>query len=380
MMNSREIVLKAVCFESPPRVPIFWSGEGRMSDVVGVAFKFGGGWVSANARPRFWEPKVEGEDEWHCVWRRPSTGRTMGQVKAHPMCDWEKLEEYQFPETRVEERFEGVEKVIKEAHARGKFVMGTLGLGFWEVYRGVRGTVAALCDLFVSRGKMERLIDRIVDFGTEMIKEYGDLEADGVSWADDWGTQKSGMVSPKMWRDIFKPRYRRWTEAAKKGGMQTFFHSCGCVYDYISDMIDVGVDMLNLNQPELLGIDNLGRDFGGKVCFVTNVDLQKTLARGIPEDIAKEVKHLISALGCFDGGLILEGWNSDILVTDGTGWDSGGYLRNYSTECADTMYKAYVEYGKYPRKISQHACDCRLSQLARGGSSRLHLQTEDESS
>lgn len=314
-------------------------------------FQIWGAWTSVEARPKFWEPRVEGEDEWHCVWRRPSTGRTMGQVKVHPISEWEKLEDYQFPETRVEERFEGIEKAIKEAHTKGKYVMGSIGLGFWELYRGIRGTAEALMDLFLNRDKTERFLDRIVDFYVEMIKEYGALGADGVSWADDWGTQKSGMVSPKMWRDIFKPRYERWTDSAKKCGMQTFFHSCGYVYSYITDMIDAGVDILNFNQPELLGIDNLARDFGGMVCFATNVDLQRTLARGNPDEIAEEAIHIIRALGCFDGGLILEGWDSDVLAVDGKSWDSGGYLRNYSVEAANRMYRTYLKYGKYPKRF-----------------------------
>jgi len=350
-MNSREIVLRAVYFESPPRVPIFWSGQGKITDITEVGFKFGKAWMRAEDRPKFWKPQLEGEDEWQCVWKRSSFGRTMGQVKKHPLSKWDKLEDYSFPETRIEERFEGVQKKIEEAHANGKYVMGSIGLGFWEIYRGLRGMTAALTDIFLNKDKMEMLLDRIVNFYIEMIKEFGSLGADAISWYDDWGTQRSGMVSPKIWSTMFKPRYKRWADAAKKYGMHTFFHSCGYVYDYIPDMIDAGIDILNFNQPRLLGIDNLAKAFGGEVCFATNVDLQKTLPQGKLDEIRREAMHIINALGSFDGGLILEGWDSDILSTDGKSWDSGGYLRNYSVQAADEMYRIYLKYGRYPKRM-----------------------------
>jgi len=350
-MDGREIVLRAVLFECPERVPITWLGQGKISDVAGVSYKIGNAWIRPEDGPIFWKPKEQGEDEWHCIWRRPSTGRTMGQVKIHPLTDWDELSTYDFPETRISERFEGVKQITDEIHKVGKYVLGGIGLGFWELYRGIRGTESAITDLYRNRDKMVNFIDRIVDFHVELVKEYGVIGVDGVSWYDDWGTQKGGMVSPEIWRNIFKSRYKGLTEAAKKRGIQTFFHSCGYVYDYIPDMIDAGVDMLNFNQPELLGIDNLGQDFGGDVCFVASVDLQRTLDTGKLNDITNEVKHIISALGCFDGGLILEGWNSDILAVDGAGWESGGYLQNYDVEIANGMYGAYLRFGKYPRRI-----------------------------
>jgi uroporphyrinogen-III decarboxylase len=40
------------------------------------------------------------------------------------------------------------------------------------------------------------------------------------------------------------------------------------------------------------------------VCFCTNVDSQRTLIHGTPDEIAAEVEHLVRALGRPEGGLI----------------------------------------------------------------------------
>jgi hypothetical protein len=86
--------------------------------------------------------------------------------------------------------------------------------------------------------------------------------------------------------------------------MHVYFHCCGYIYDIIPDLIEIGVDILNLNQPELLGIENLARNFGGKVCFNCPVDHQTVAIHGSDAEIRAYVERLYRQLGCFAGGYI----------------------------------------------------------------------------
>jgi uroporphyrinogen-III decarboxylase len=92
--------------------------------------------------------------------------------------------------------------------------------------------------------------------------------------------------------------------------MHVLLRSCGDVWDVIPDLIEIGVDVLNVEQPlvfstaELNGIDRLAQHFGGRVCFCTNVDSQRTLISGTPEEVEAEVGHLIRALARPEGGFI----------------------------------------------------------------------------
>ena len=83
-----------------------------------------------------------------------------------------------------------------------------------------------------------------------------------------------------------------------------YFHSCGYIHEIIPDLIDAGVDLLNLGQPNLYDIERMGKEFGGSVCFVCPVSYQTTSITGTKEDIYREAGKLVTHLGCFQGGLI----------------------------------------------------------------------------
>jgi uroporphyrinogen decarboxylase len=93
-------------------------------------------------------------------------------------------------------------------------------------------------------------------------------------------------------------------------GMQILLHSCGDIWEIIPDLIAIGFDVLNLEQPLLFGtpaqngIDRLAEHFGGRVCFCTNVDSQRTLITGTRAEVVQEVQHIIRALARPEGGLI----------------------------------------------------------------------------
>ena len=92
---------------------------------------------------------------------------------------------------------------------------------------------------------------------------------DGIIFFDDWGTENALFIHPQKWREIFKPRYKEQFELSHNLGMKVFFHSCGYVWDIIGDLIEIGIDIINLEQPlvfsreKISGIDRLAKRFGG---------------------------------------------------------------------------------------------------------------------
>jgi len=91
---------------------------------------------------------------------------------------------------------------------------------------------------------------------------------------------------------------------ARGQGLDVYFHCCGAVAELIPDLIECGVDMLNLGQPNLFDIEELGRRFGGRVCFVMPVSYQTTSISGTREDIFRVVRSYGQHLAGPTGGLI----------------------------------------------------------------------------
>ena len=147
-------------------------------------------------------------------------------------------------------------------------------------------------------------------FEAGIIEEYGQRGVHGVWLFDDLGTERGPMMSPALFRQVFKPRYAAQAHLVHALGMDYLLHTCGDVWELIPDLIEAGFDLLNLEQPlvfstpEQNGIDRLAEHFAGRVCFCTNVDSQRTLVNGTPAEVVAEAEHIVRALARPEGGLI----------------------------------------------------------------------------
>lgn len=291
MMTSKEIVKHAVEMKSPPRIPIlFFNKYTERSDILSI------GYDCAIDFPY----KGTNRSEWGFEWVRVDA--TMGQPKNPPITAWAKLDSYIAPDPHAPGRFEHIPEFIE--NNKDRYLMADLVISGFNMVTFLRGFEATLEDLYLERGKIEELIDIVFGFEEEVIKHYGEYQFDAIRFGDDWGTQNSLMISPALWRDVFKPRYKEQFDLVHKQGMHVYFHCCGYIYDIIPDLIEIGVDILNLNQPDLFGIEKLGRDFGGKVCFNCPVDHQTIAITGTKAEIYDYVRSLKEYLGCFNGGYI----------------------------------------------------------------------------
>ncbi len=52
-----------------------------------------------------------------------------------------------------------------------------------------------------------------------LVKAYLKIGTEIISLTDDWGTQSQLMISPALWRRIFKPRTRKYSTFAMAPGL-----------------------------------------------------------------------------------------------------------------------------------------------------------------
>ena len=117
----------------------------------------------------------------------------------------------------------------------------------------------------------------------------------------DFGTQKGEFVSPDVFRDLYKPFYRRINDWVHKNtNWKTFFHTCGSIYNILPDLIEMGVDIVNPVQVSAANMDaqRLKDRFGGQIVFWGGgVDTQKTLPYGTPEEVYAQVQERLRIFG-----------------------------------------------------------------------------------
>jgi uroporphyrinogen-III decarboxylase len=123
---------------------------------------------------------------------------------------------------------------------------------------------------------------------------------------DDIGHQQGMLISPRHWRRFFKPRMANIIERLKaiNPQLKVAYHTDGCVYEVIPELIEIGLDVLNPVQPAAMDPVKLKREYGKDLCFWGSIDEQYTLPFGTPAEVRKEVLDRIVTLGS-GGGLIL---------------------------------------------------------------------------
>lgn len=295
MQSSKELVKAAIEFNVPERLPLIFDcfNESDVWDVGWNQIGTGDNSISFTY------------DEWGCGWSRTKQ-KNMGQIKYHPLSKWESLDTYKWPDPDNPSFYEGMEQ--KFYGAGEKYITTGIFMLLFERMQGLRGFENVLMDFYLDREKIEKLADRIVDFDLSVINNIATRfpgMIDGLTFSDDWGTEKSLIINPQLWREFFKPRYKKIFDACHKVGWHVWMHSCGKVNDIIGDLIEIGLDVINLQQPRVLGIEEIGKQFAGKICFQSLCDIQHTLPFASQSDIENEAKLLLQCWGTHAGGFIL---------------------------------------------------------------------------
>lgn len=335
-MERREIVRRAIEFDHPPRLPFFLGGswsdklsaviEGFPNDVCDCweMDRQEGGWYFDRPEP----------DDWGCRWEKTEL-KNMGQVVHHPLQDWAALTSYQPPDPRNPYYFERIDAEIADAGDR--YTVLTSHFNLFERLHMLHGFERTLEDFYLEPEKMHRLIDMILEYKLEHFDEaarrFGSRNH-ALFLTDDWGTQENTLVSPDVFREFFLERYRQLFDAIHGHGWHVILHSCGRVNDFVPFFIDAGADVLNLQQPRAYGIEELGAQFAGKVCFLTTVDIQATLPSQDEAAIRAEARQLIKHWSTAAGGFIVfnYGDSEGIGVTDAT---------------AETMFREFYDLREY---------------------------------
>ncbi|MCE5259175.1 MAG: hypothetical protein LLG44_08980 [Chloroflexi bacterium] len=290
-MLQKEIVLRAIERRNPPRVPIHYCNRDlEASDTFTV------GW---NAAAGF-APHVQGESEWGFVWH--SMDNTMGQPSAHPLADWGRLADYTPPDPFAPGRLEHLPSALDEN--KNRFTRFAVGISGFNIATFIRGYEAFLMDLYEAPERAERVLDMVYGFENGLIAQLEHVPADCVVFGDDWGTQRGLMIQPALFRAVFKPRYVDQFARIHAQGKKVWFHTCGNVWDIIGDLLDAGVDVLELLQPDIFGVERLADAFGGKVCFCCSVDHQRRAISGTRDEIFSYTRLLRDQLGRYNGGFI----------------------------------------------------------------------------
>jgi hypothetical protein len=302
-MTSRELVVDSLEFRAPARVPrqlwiLPWAEMTWPAELAAIRERFPDDIVTCPAFLR--EPLVTSGreyepglfvDEWGCRFENRQAG-IIGQVKDPVLRSWADLDAVRVPRERLSVDVGNVDAFCERSRS---FVLAKTWSRPFELVQFLRGPENLYLDLAERPVGLDRLLEKIHGFYQEEMELWASTEVDALVFADDWGGQSSLLVSPALWRELFKPLYRDYVEIAHRHGKYAFMHSDGHIAAILPDLVEIGLDALNA-QLFTMDIAEIGRRFAGKLTFWGEIDRQWLLPYGSPADVAAAVRTVRQAL------------------------------------------------------------------------------------
>ena len=336
-MTSRERINAALAHEEADRVALQdgpwataitrWRNEGMPADVNAFDL-FGFEMVSFGADTSAQLPSevVEDTDEHRIVrnangalaknWKGKISTPEMIDFTIKTRDDWEQIRpRFDMNDSRV--NVDGA----ANSHASSK-------KGHWVSYSGVVGydkTQAMIgsenllmafaedeewvADMFMSSA------DLVVDTAQAMLD--AGYHFDGAFLYDDMGYRNGTLFSPDQYRRLAKPAHAKAFGFFRDRGLPVILHSCGCVKEFIPDLIDAGLSCLQpLEVKAGMDVVELKDLYGDDLSFMGGIDV-RVMASPDPADIEEEIRVKIGRAKQ-GGGYI---YHSDHSVPDNVSYE-----------------------------------------------------------
>jgi uroporphyrinogen decarboxylase len=241
------------------------------------------------------------KDEFGVVWSMPADRGLYMDISHHPLASagMEDLAAYPWPNGADGSRFSGVRKQAQTLRQETPYALVTGISGVvYEYCWYMRGLEQWFIDMIEQPEFCAALLDRTLafwlDYLTGFMREVGDL-VDVVMIGDDLAGQSGPLFSPAFYRRVVKPRQKMLVQRIKSlTPAKIWYHTCGNCAEYIPDLLDNGIDILNPVQTSAAGMDPalLKRRYGRELVFWGGgCDAQHVLPTAAPEQVREQVRR-----------------------------------------------------------------------------------------
>ncbi len=267
-----------------------------------AAESFDGRTRTANRNGRTWHDLT---DEFGVTWSMPDDQPFYMDISYHPLADAtiDDIRDYPFPKGDDPTRFKHLRRQALDLRENTPYavVSGISGV-VYETCWYLRGLEKWFMDMVSQPEFCAALLDQTLKFWMDWFRlfldEVGDL-VDVIMIGDDLAGQTGPLFRPSFYREVVKPRQKRLVQFIRsRTKARVWYHTCGACTEYIPDLIDNGVDILNPVQISAKGMDprDLKTRFGRQLTFWGGaIDAQHVLPSATPDKIRDDVRRNLEA-------------------------------------------------------------------------------------
>ena len=209
--------------------------------------------------------------------------------------------EAEYLRQRIQDIYYGTDKALFAG-------LSNMVCSFFEMSLVLFGFENFMMKLAMDRDLIEYWLDAKLAHDLAILEPYLAIAGpflEGIQMNDDFGAQSALQLSPRLYRELFKPRQKKWIEFVKaRTRAKVFIHCDGAIEEILPDFIEIGIDVLNPLQTSAKGMDpqRIKQKYGKDLAFWGGgVETQTTLPFGTVEDVRREVRERVKLLGIGGG-------------------------------------------------------------------------------
>lgn len=320
-MNGKERISRILKHQPVDRIGVYehfwvdtqsaWTREGHMkpTETFEDHFQFDMSecWAFNMVLDLDYEPEVISENE-DTITMKDGNGAILRRHKMHDTTpehvdftvtdyeSWKKVRHLLTPERR-RINFEAYRSAKKAAADAGRFFVWS-GVNVFELMHPVCGHEHMLVGMALEPEWIAEMADAYAKVTVELQKLLFEEEGypDGIWYYEDMGFKERPFMSPAMYRELIQPYHRYTIDYAHSLGLPVIMHSCGFVEPLLPDMIEAGIDCLQVIEIKA-GMDllKLYREFGDRIAFMGGIDV-RVLYTNDREQIDRELETKIPAV------------------------------------------------------------------------------------
>jgi uroporphyrinogen decarboxylase len=258
------------------------------------AMHLDGVWIPYGAPSQWKAEKISDriyKDEWGTTYEKDPAAWPLDAPIGYPLKSRQDLRHYTPPDPLAEGRMTELNTAIAMNKSLGDncvAVMGSIN-GPLTIAWYLIGYESICLNLYDDPQFLEELAEIAADFGVKMTNRIAAAGVDGMIIADDYGASAQGLLKPAHFKSIYKPALKKMIDCIKGHNLPLFFHCCGRIYDYLDDLVELGIDAIHpLQRTAGMDIASVKDKYGKRLCIIGNIDSSRTLPFGTLEEIEAE--------------------------------------------------------------------------------------------
>ena len=256
--------------------------------------------VTGTGTARNFHPEPADDGTWlneYCM--RMKQGDIYAEITEYPLTDIQtaaEVKDYKFPDLSLPGRFDDAIELVKKYHTQ-YFIIGDIEATIFTLVMQLVGMEKLMMDMALGEEYLQPLIKVCTDFQIENGLKLIAAGVDAIWVGDDFGGQTGLLFSKKMFRELWKPHYKRMCDTFKKANPEItlILHCDGAVSELMDDFIEIGFQVFNPVQPGVPGHDpeDMKSGWGDRMAFWGAIDQQELIPFGTDEELEKDIQSLL---------------------------------------------------------------------------------------